>query len=322
MNIRVVYGKQVGKMLNEDGSLNEVNKPTSFYEMSAKDVGLKPEISKVESEAFTASRFAGDGFVSRVKLAGTIDSEVSRLMLQNILPNASFETNTTGVFVPKQGISTDYFMIVVEDLDQESHDIYYDCITNILTLSMTKEAYIGLSLDMFGTKASVADGLYSYPVDSPVAIKTDETLRALDLQMLLDSTDNSFLLSSVTLTIDNSLEDRAPINSPYTNRVVNTGNATIKVDVSYDWYRKQDYIAYFNKTTENTKFSGSLVLTTPYGADAGKKVTIGMPNMKSSTVTRGDLTGAGTLDTSFDAYFNSAGIDADTKAPITFTFEA
>ena len=320
MNIRVVYGAQVGKMLNEDGSIEDANKPTDFYEMSSKDIALKPEMSKVDSEAFTASRFVADGFVSRVKLSGAIDTEVSRLMLKEMLPNASFVDTTPELFIPMAGISTNYFMIIVEDLDQESHDIYYDCLTNVMTLSMTKEAYIGLSLDMFGTKAAVIDGLYTYPVDNPVTAKMDENLRALDLTMAIDAADNTFLLSSATLTIDNSLEDRASINSIYTNRVVPTGNASVKLDVSYDWYRKGEYISYFTKSTANTKFTGSLVLTTPNGTDVGKTVTIAMPNMKANSVSRGDLTGSGSLDTTFDVYYDPAGIDDDAKAPVSFTF--
>lgn len=328
MNIRVVYGMQKGKMLEDNGTINGSNAPEEYHVLPATDVNMSPDMTKQESEAFTSSRFRADGYVSRVAVSGSLETELSRLLLMDMLPNVSFKDATPDpgpemlgtVFIPKISVSRDYMMIVVEDLEQQSCDIYYDCLTNNFALNIAKEVYVTASFDLMGTKAEVRDGRYDFP-STPIDAKASESLRALDIAFGVDGSDVSHLLSTLTLSIDNALEDRAPINSPFTNRIVSTGTAGSTMDVTYDWYRKQEYISYFGKSLDNTAFTGEITLVTPNGADAGKKVTISMPNMKANSVSRGDLTGAGTVDTSFDIYFNDSGKDEIAKAPLVFAFE-
>lgn len=301
MNIEVLIGKQVD--MSTDA--------TTFTRLSARDVTLAPTVNTVSSEAFSGSRFAKDGFVSRVEVGGGMPLEISRDVLMMLLEGAGFDFTTSaqdkiGKVADK---IDDFFTVVVNYKDEQMHEKFSGCQINTIDIGLATESYVLSNVEFIGIKSEPVASLFTGTIKNP----TETDLICLDTKVEYDGADVSGDIESLTFSIDNGLEARAGINSVYTTSI-RSSNASATLDITYNGFDKTRYINADTAMKTNTKKTAKITLGVNGGGE-NDIVLIDIPNLKVSGNDKGDLGGAGSLSQTFNCYFDNT---ENTIAKFTF----
>lgn len=281
MAVKVFIGKQT----------QEGVKATTLIDAGATDFNLAETVSKIQSEVFQSVAAKGDSHVSRIENGGGLPIEISKKILELILPGMSYKKTTN-----KYAMSTDapaFYTIVLSDNDNNEKWEYIDCCIASLTIKLEMGAYVTADIEVIGKTSTVSTGTVAESVDT----QRGPSLLALHSTVTIDGNEKTSSVESLDISINNGMEARGALNSQYTVKIKRANPQETSISLSMNEYDKALYSTMKNKMTSNANTTGTVTLGDGTGTG---DITIELVKLFVSDNKRGDWKGSGTHDMSFD----------------------
>lgn len=305
MNNRFLIGKQTTKGTAE---------VTTMHKLDATTFNVRPSVSKVESKAIGAGRWAKDGFVGSMSVSGDVTIELTTGQLEMFLLGAGFESK--GVKSTKHqeilpADSIEQYLTIVNDYQEDDlHEVSQDCLVSSLEINAQTESYVNMSANIIGMNHEIGSTKLNI---TPVALK-GSPLICLGAKLIETTTDMTAKIDNFSLTIDNKLEGKKALNSVYFKSIRQSDRGTVSISIGYNEFDKATYIKAQELLKKNTSYKVEIELAET--EDNTKKVKILLPIVKVSNTEVTDLEGAGGMSKDMDCYY-----DESIKSPIKITLE-
>lgn len=280
METKVLFGIQTAKGTPKDADLTIL----PFTEFT-----VKPEVNKIESKVLSSGRWTKDTFAGRQSVSGDLSVEPTIDTLELLLQIAGF-TKSTDTY--KSGQFDKYATIINDFTHDGMHLKYEDCLINNLTITAQQEAFLNVKTSVIGMKSSVNDTKFSGTSKET----DDKPLICYGAVLKSEDTDDSAIVESVEISINNSLEGKGGLNTRYNTKIVQNGRGSVEVNIQFNSFEKNNYLKAMEMLTNNKSLKLELILKENISEqNKGRTMTIELPRVKMTNVELGDLEGAGTL---------------------------
>jgi len=314
MNLRVIIGQQ--------SAIDVI--ATTFKQYNVSDVSMNPNFNKVTSQVFNGSPFPNDSYVSRADAVGSLTFELTLQTLIDLFPAMGYsDKGSTTETVSGLTISDEYilnasgfpdafFTVILQNMQDDEERIILNAKFNTTNIAVVKDAYVNMTCDILGKSMSYSNTI-THTTFTQVA-DWNSPLTCVVADFYMGSTKLSDLTQSVTLNINNNLENRFGLGSNEATRTVRNGFIESTLDIEFNSYDKTQFIAAWNALNAGTDLSALIQLQESYtaGSDA---VAIMIHRAGVDSAEMGDLQGSGSLTETLTVYN-----DPTRSTPITFAF--
>ena len=306
MNIKLLIGEQ----------LDEKTMATSFIAyQNATEINLAPNFGKTDSEAFTGSAYKGKSFVSTAGATGNIAFELTVETIKNLLPALGYTVATgtdtvTGVTITDIGKANEsgkiekFYTLIEQNLEDKEERIMTGCQLNNVTLDISQGAYCKLTADVVGYAFEYKDTL----IHSGTAISDIENLlTCVTSNLTMGTTDVSAETQSVSIAINNNLEQKYGLGSRDATKITRNGFIESTATITLNAYNKAKFKEGIEALMANDKVSLLVKMAENY--DSGANIVyIKIPNMNVTSVEMTDKNAGGGMTQEMDiAYDITAG---------------
>jgi len=306
LNIKLLIGEQ----------LDEKTMATSFIAyQNATEINLAPNFGKTDSEAFTGSAYKGKSFVSTAGATGNIAFELTVETIKNLLPALGYTVATgtdtvTGVTITDIGKANEsgkiekFYTLIEQNLEDKEERIMTGCQLNNVTLDISQGAYCKLTADVVGYAFEYKDTL----IHSGTAISDIENLlTCVTSNLTMGTTDVSAETQSVSIAINNNLEQKYGLGSRDATKITRNGFIESTATITLNAYNKAKFKEGIEALMANDKVSLLVKMAENY--DSGANIVyIKIPNMNVTSVEMTDKNAGGGMTQEMDiAYDITAG---------------
>lgn len=306
MNIKLLIGEQT----------NEHTIATSFIAyQNATEINLTPNFGKTDSEAFTGSAYKGKSFVSTAGATGNVAFELTVETLKNLLPAFGYTlaagsdpvTGATITDIAKANTSgkiEKFYTLIEQNLEDGEERILTGCQLNNVTLDISQGAYCKLTADVVGYAYEYKDSI----IHSGTALSDiDNLLTCVTSNLEMGSTDVSAETQSVSISINNNLEQKYGLGSRDATKITRNGFIESTATITLNAYNKAKFKEGIEALMANDKVSLMVKMAESYDSGAGA-VYIRIPNMNVTSVEMTDKNSGGGMTQEMDiAYDITAG---------------
>lgn len=304
MNIKLLVGQQT----------DEKTMATSFVAyQNATEINLAPNFGKTDSEAFTGSAYKGKSFVSTAGATGSIAFELTIETLKNLLPAFGY-TVATGTDTVTGATITDiakantsgkiekFYTLIEQNLEDNEERIMTGCQLNNVTIEMAQGAYCKLTADVVGYAFEYKDSITHS--GTPIS-DIDNVLTCVTSNLEMGSTDVSAETQSVSISINNNLEQKYGLGSRNATKITRNGFIESSATITLNAYNKAKFKEGIEALMANKKVSLTAKMAESY--DSGSNIVyIKIPNMNVSNVEMTDKNAGGGMTQEMDIAYDIA----------------
>lgn len=313
MNLKLLIGEQ----------LNEKTMATSFTAyQNATEINLTPNFGKTDSEAFTGSAYKGKSFVSTAGATGNVSFELTLETLKNLLPAFGYTvavgtdpiTEATITDIAKANTSGKierYYTLIEQNLEDNEERILTGCQLNNVTLDISQGAYCKLTADVVGYAYEYKDSITH--TGTPIT-DIDDLLTCITSNIEMGSTDVSAETQSVSIAINNNLEQKYGLGNRNATKITRNGFIESNATVTLNAYNKAKFKEGIEALMANDKVSLTIKMAENFNTGAGI-VFIKIPNMNVTSVEMTDKNAGGGMTQNMDISY-----DITAGTPMSYLF--
>lgn len=304
MNIKLLIGEQT----------DEKTMATSFIAyQNATEINLTPNFGKTDSEAFTGSAYKGKSFVSTAGATGNVAFELTVETIKNLLPALGYAVATgtdtvTGVTITDVGKANTsgkiekFYTLIEQNLEDNEERIMTGCQLNNVTIETAQGAYCKLTADVVGYAFEYKDSI----THSGTAISDIENLlTCVTSNLIMGTTDVSAETQSVSISINNNLEQKYGLGSRDATKITRNGFIESTATITLNAYNKAKFKEGIEALMDNDKVSLLVKMAESYNSGANI-VYIKIPNMNVTNVEMTDKNAGGGMTQEMDIAYDIA----------------
>ena len=313
MNLKLLVGKQI----------DEKTIATSFTAyQNATEINLSPNFGKTDSEAFTGSAYKGKSFVSTAGATGSIAFELTIETLKNLLPAFGYTVTTgtdtiTGATITDiakantSGKIEEYYTLIEQNLEDNEERIITGCQLNNVSIEVAQGAYCKLTADVVGYAYEYKDSITH--TGTPIS-DIDNLLTCVTSNLEMGSTDVSAETQSVSISINNNLEQKYGLGNRAATKITRNGFIESTATITLNAYNKAKFKEGIEALMANDKVSLMVKMAESYDSGAGA-VYIRIPNMNVTNVEMTDKNAGGGMTQEMDIAY-----DITEGTPMSYLF--